>query len=755
MALANQSAFAQMTDVTSQYIPCPSFETCPAVQPDANGLVSVINHWNTLGGIDYSNQGWYLVEQRTSGNGAVVEYGNKVKYTSYNSDSKALSAPSEAAGSKALCFSGNKSVVYISNEEVTLPAGSYRLTVYVYNAYLATSSMPSTSTIHNASGFVAKDGTEYFSKKEKFATNAWEADVIEILLTETTTGYFQLNYGSQYYIAIDDLKLEYEQKVITTSLEAVIVKAQALNRALGGNSALLNAIGTAQAFVDNPTSQDAVAGQVEQLYDSMAAALSTATTAVNITAAYVDNASFESGDIAPWTGTARATQPSSALPVTPNIDGESLAEFDNDVTSYRLSQSIEHLPAGNYIIDAQIGNRASLVLGTSTTAWKGGSDGLFLRGHSAVVSTDGTGSLVIGATGTNTFSIDNFRLFYAPDAAMLKQAVLSTAQADGRAFLANATYSGVTGSERTALSQTVSNTEGDASALVTAINQAIANLVDAKSDYNKLVTAKQAAAAYTLDAYPYGARSVYETIQQLINTDATSRQNALELRDQLNAATREYYISNAYCEGVDVVDCTSSISGASATGSSIPVAWRRQNMAIRTDKTAWTNPKTSESDQNVYGVTTEYYRTGKDQTAYMYQNVSGLPEGKYVLSVTFMSTATLHPEVLINGETVGTLTGVGVYGGGVYGGGWVENVISFEKANDANMELRFQSVLSANYQEWYFDNVRLYRITGIDDAIQAPSANKTDGVVYDIAGRRVAKPSKGLYIINGRKEIIK
>ena len=58
-----------------------------------------------------------------------------------------------------------------------------------------------------------------------------------------------------------------------------------------------------------------------------------------------------------------------------------------------------------------------------------------------------------------------------------------------------------------------------------------------------------------------------------------------------------------------------------------------------------------------------------------------------------------------------------------------------------------------------FDNFRLYYygsystndVTGVDDIEQA----ETDKVVYDLMGRRIAKPIRGLYIVNGRKTIIK
>ena len=752
LLLGNMFAHAQMQDVTKDYISCPDFESCPATEADGSGVVPVVAHWNTLAGTDYSDQGWLLLEQQKNGNGAVIEYGYKVKYGNYSTATEPCTKREGSEGNKALCFTGNAGVCYVSSQEVTLPAGSYRLTVYVYGAYLSTSNPPALANLRNSTGFVSRDGDEYLSTKEKFAINTWEADVIDIQLTEPTTGFFRINYGNSYYILVDDIMLEYENKIITTDLENVVAKAKALDAALGGNDDLRTAIGQAEAYVQNPVAQSDIPVKCEALYETMAAALSTATSVVDITKVYLENPSFETGNIEPWTGTAVVDVLSSALPVTPNIDGEYVVEFENATTSYRLSQTVNHLPAGKYIVDAQLSDRANIQLGTTSLTWQGGKDGLYLRGHSNVVTLDAPGSLAVGATGSAPFHIDNFRLLYAPEAEALQQAALAAAQADGKAFLANNTYKEITGSEREALANASENNSGEVLTLVKTINSAIAAYVDAKSDYNSLASTKATAAAYTEAAYPYAARSIRDNIEKLIATSATSRQNALDLRDELKAACFDCYVSNAYCEGVeDVIDYTSKIASPNATGTSIPVAWRRQNMEVRTDKTAWLNPKTGESDQNVYGVTLDYYRTGKDQTAYMWQTVSGLPAGTYVLSVTFMSTATLHPEVLVNGETIGTLTGVGSYSGGVYGGGWVENVITFEKADDANIELRLQSTLTANYQEWYFDNVRLYCIEDLMTGINAPATEQSDADIYDLSGRRVSKAEKGIYIVGGKK----
>ena len=51
------------------------------------------------------------------------------------------------------------------------------------------------------------------------------------------------------------------------------------------------------------------------------------------------------------------------------------------------------------------------------------------------------------------------------------------------------------------------------------------------------------------------------------------------------------------------------------------------------------------------------------------------------------------------------------------------------------------------YLDFVFDNEAT--------AIETVKTNKVDGQYYNLAGQRVANPTKGLYIVNGNKVIIK
>lgn len=752
--LSCQGIQAQMADVTAQYITNAGFEECE-IATSIDGVVQLIA--NDKSPVDYADNGWKLkgaFDGSSSYNAGVAAYPIKVKYSKWlNGLDGPTAGPLDGTNTKALCFTGNKSAVYIQTNEITLPAGTYTFTVNVWAYNGGTTNPAPTIDVTGATGFVASNGTEYLSEKKLFTSSGWDTDVLEIELTTATTGRFQLSYGSSYFVAIDDIKLEYQGGIVTTALANVVTKAQALNGELN-SSDLAAAIQTAEEFIDNPTTQDDVTTQVETLYNAMATALAATTTPVNITAAYLENASFESGKIDPWTWvdkTGTVGEPVNEASA-PFIDGKNVAEFVVTGTN-GISQEITHLPAGYYAIDAKLNQKAFLKVGTSSTLLQGGTDALYLRVHPAVYHATSTGSVTVAAQASVSYRVDNFRLFYGKDEVSLLEALLPAVKADAEAVMAMSQFDGITGSERTTLQSAVNGSDIDA------INTALNTFVNAKDDYAKFEKAKKDAAEYKSEDYPYADATIYQEMQDLMAANAESAADAKAKAEELTGLCYSYYVSNAYCEGVKgAVDCTSSIVGANATGTNVATAWHKLNMEIRTDKTAWVNPKTSENDNNVYGVTADYYRTASGKESYMWQTVSGLAAGKYVLSVTYMSAATVVPEVQVDGVKIGDLKGVGTYNG-VYGGGWVDNVFEFEKTDGNDMELRLRYVGTANYQDWYFDNLRLYRIEGttdgIDDVNESENRQSANRKSFDMQGRRVAQPSKGLYIVNGRKVMVR
>ena len=752
------SAQAQAVDVTSQYITNPGFEesTPIAVTECQNSYgtkygqgFNVLAHWNTLGGNDYVSSGWGLVEQVKNANAGVVTYGGKVLYSNTGFESLPSAGMTATSGTNAMCFCGNGMLIYKQTSKVTLPVGRYQLIINVYPYNGQYSHEAPTINIKCAAGFVADNGTEYPAKLSEakevtFNSNEWNEHVISFEITEQTTGTFQIYYGTQYFAVIDDIRLTYDNSIITTALENMVTKAEALNAELDDQT-LAAAITTAKAFIENPTAQADVEPQVVTLKNAMTTALLATTKAVNITAAYVENASFETGNATPWEGAGNVQEPINE-DSNPYINGHYIYDY-TAAGSNSVYQTIADMPAGYYLLDAKVNNKATMVINSTRTSVTGGVEYLFLRVNAAVTHLSATGSLKIGTTGNLKYKVDDFRLFYAKDEASLLALELASVKADATAILNDPQYASVTGNERTALADAINGSD------ITAINTAANNLVTATIAYPKLAKAKQNAAAYTMAAYPYGLKDYYDQIQILIATEAPSADVAIEIAGRLDDLCYKFYVSNFYCEGVEKTDYSNGYI-ASLAGT---------NVGARTDAAKWTDPKTGVKQTAIYGVKSTYPSQSQNTASAFYVTFSStIPEGKYVLSVMMMGSTGLSVDVCKNTQQsttgmtkIGEMTGQGTAAGGKFGAGWNDHAFEFTR-NAGENNIIFYCLPAENYKEWYVANIRLYHVTGETQGIETidnGQGSTDDTQCFDLQGRKMVNGQlkKGLYIINGKK----
>jgi len=754
--------FAQYVDVTSQYISNAGFEECEALpvvvyhdnQKDIDiNKIEVWSHWNTAKGTDYESTGWKLVEQMKNANGGVVVYGVNIQSGQYATAGEP--GPTQGiTGTKGLCFCGAAGLVYQQANEITLPAGTYRLTVNLYARNGQTTNPGPTQQVNNIkTGFMPTGGTEddlipAKRTSKQFKSNAWDTEVLDIELTQSTKGRFQISYGSSYFVVVDDVKLEYQGGVVTTALANVVTKAIALNVELN-NSDLTTAISAAEAFIANPTTQDDVAIEVEKLYNAMAAALATTTQPIDITSAYIDNPSFETGTFDEWTcDNGSIKNINEEAPITPRCDGVKIVECGG---TSPLSQTISHLPAGFYLVSAKLSGEAKLVLGTTPSSVTGGTYNsnapLFLRVYTPAASFE-AGNITIGSSGTKSssiYKIDDFHLYYAKDASSLDAVALAAVKSDAQAIIAESQYNNITGEER---SETVTALEGSD---YTTINTKLNKFVLAKTAYDDFVAAQTKAAPYTAANYPYADKTMLETVKTICGTTAQSSTLAKEMTTQLNTAIAAIPFSNAYCEGIaDKVDHTNKIVGADATGSTV-TGWTVNNIQICTLSNTKARPVKDQAtaDKTVYG-TPDSYKSG---TSSIQQTINNLPAGKYVLSVSIMASTNLPIAVRINNEKKNTFNGVGT----AASASWREVATEFDLTAAGNVTIRLDEGEDASTKLWYADNFRLYCIdNGGSTAIQSVSKDKTtDNRIFDLSGRRISQPTKGLYIINGKKVVVK
>lgn len=95
-------------------------------------------------------------------------------------------------------------------QDVTLPAGSYTITIPTYNE------RGTGAIAKNLCGFIASDGTEYLAETTTFPVGVWSNETIEFELDEETDGVITIGYtaagagsGSMPHLFIDEFTLMY------------------------------------------------------------------------------------------------------------------------------------------------------------------------------------------------------------------------------------------------------------------------------------------------------------------------------------------------------------------------------------------------------------------------------------------------------------------------------------------------------------------------------------------------------------------
>jgi hypothetical protein len=81
---------------------------------------------------------------------------------------------------------------------------------------------------------------------------------------------------------------------------------------------------------------------------------------------------------------------------------------------------------------------------------------------------------------------------------------------------------------------------------------------------------------------------------------------------------------------------------------------------------------------------------------------------------------------------------------------WMVGEGEFETTEAGNYILTL-----ANSENTWMTDVVLVQVAGDDTGISAPAMQNVETIIYDLQGRRVQKMEKGLYIVNGRKVLVK
>ena len=148
-------------------------------------------------------------------------------------------------------------------QDVTLPAGSYTISMSYYNAGGAD------AVEKNLIGFVANDGTEHLGETKSFPVGKWTTETLKFDLEGETSGYFTVGYkstdvgsGKMPHLFVDGFSLIYVGTGINASLLAPNAMVSGANKLLSEDfnadlrKQLADAVDAGQALVLSQSKDD-------------------------------------------------------------------------------------------------------------------------------------------------------------------------------------------------------------------------------------------------------------------------------------------------------------------------------------------------------------------------------------------------------------------------------------------------------------------------------------------------------------------
>jgi len=237
-------------------------------------------------------------------------------------------------------------------QNVTLPAGTYTITIPTYNG-------GGTGTIaKNLCGFISADGDEYLAQTTSFPVGEWKEETIRFTLEEETAGVISIGYqaanagsGSMPHLWIDEFLLKFsgvtEIKPSLIALQSAVRSAESFTTFNDGQfeatlkAQVEEAFGTALALVNaNSEDDDANVAAMTVLNNIVSEARASR-------AAYVTFSNFIEGELADaieqYTGDANFAD---LLNTLEDLEETySSAYEDGEYTTEQINDAIAALPA--------------------------------------------------------------------------------------------------------------------------------------------------------------------------------------------------------------------------------------------------------------------------------------------------------------------------------------------------------------------------------------------------------------------------
>jgi hypothetical protein len=341
------------------------------------------------------------------------------------------------------------------------------------------------------------------------------------------------------------------------------------------------------------------------------------------------------------------------------------------------------------------------------------------------------------------------------------------AKAEANTALENDLYDNVIGLER----DNLANIVADENATANEINDALATFKAAKESYDTLADLID---DFDDDEFDLATADITAAYESAMAAQPNTAAEAVTAAATLKAAHIAICYSDAIAEGCDTrADYTSYISNTDAADGTN--GWT----LAQADGGATFDTKNAESPTDYPAATyTGYYFdggnwNGDDWTTDFRQTTETIPAGTYRLAVAARGSADLRWfRLRLNaGDAENGLTALADDAagwelplvhegniGGDYDNGWFENTIDFELTEAGALQINVQANAKEKKQWQSFTALRLTLLKAASESSVsnvAVDADNAPATIYDLYGRRVANPTHGIYVVNGRKVVIK
>ena len=301
---------------------------------------------------------------------------------------------------------------------------------------------------------------------------------------------------------------------------------------------------------------------------------------------------------------------------------------------------------------------------------------------------------------------------------------------DAKAALTAEANKVVTGEELTNLNAALSADKGTTMESIDAatknIQECTTAFTAAQPKYQALVDAKK----LEQKELPYASKAKFTEFTTSKEATATTAADAETKANAIIAARRAYVESNGKAEGVvGAEDCTSKVKNPTFTasdGKGSLDGWDRsqpggEEGALNGE--IWTN-----ADGKKVGYYYDYNNNGANNQ-HVYQEVTGLTAGRYIVTIKARAKKGFNLYLLINNEKKEDINEIG-NAGGVFDRGWNDYTAEFTVGADGKVKIEVANMPSSNQAGWFgFGDVRLVRLSeavtldeAVDNAVEAKEA---------------------------------